>query len=361
MTCNELVLHIGMDKTGTTAIQSLLNENRSLLLKRHRLLYPRTGQWEDHSHHPFAFSIFGQHGFDLSQLQGLFRSLKKESARAGRVLLSSECLFKAPTREEFATFLEMVKDQFGHVRVIAYVRPQEDWVESRYKHAILSGAGIDLEALKKPFFCDYLRYLDHWSDIVGVGNVTVRPFERVQFVGGNIYADFLALLGVPMEEDIRLPTAALNASLGLGCVEFKALCNDIGFHGAEERRLNELLIEHTRRKRQTGHRDRLLSPTARRMLRESYASVNNDIAAKYLDADRTDLFVGQDSGSPNEWVPYSGLGQEGLREMRDFLMEHSPKVVAKLELLIRGAQESDEGSRTKAAAALGPVFLPQHS
>jgi hypothetical protein len=97
------------------------------------------------------------------------------------------------------------------------------------------------------------------------------------------------------------------------------------------------------------------------MLRESYASVNNDIAAKYLDADRTVLFVGQDSGSPNEWVPYSGLGQEGLREMRDFLMEHSPKVVAKLELLIRGAQESDEGSRTKAAAALGPVFLPQHS
>ena len=53
-----LILHAGMEQTGTTAIQHMLHQARRSLLS-HVILVPSTGIWTDHSHHPFAFAAFG--------------------------------------------------------------------------------------------------------------------------------------------------------------------------------------------------------------------------------------------------------------------------------------------------------------
>ena len=50
-----LYLHIGMDKTGTSAIQAFLNLNESCLYSSEGILRPSTALWGDYSHHPLAF------------------------------------------------------------------------------------------------------------------------------------------------------------------------------------------------------------------------------------------------------------------------------------------------------------------
>ncbi|HFU75142.1 MAG TPA: glycosyltransferase, partial [Arcobacter sp.] len=52
-----LYIHIGLPKTGTSAIQKFLVDNTRVLREKHNLYYPDFGQWVDGSHHKIAFAL----------------------------------------------------------------------------------------------------------------------------------------------------------------------------------------------------------------------------------------------------------------------------------------------------------------
>lgn len=298
MTRPDLLLHVGMDKTGTTAIQHMLHRARAALLAE-GLLVPETGMLPDRSHHPFAFAALGIAGHALSDTAPLFAALAAECARspAPRVLLSSECLFKLPSRGPASPFWDHVARAFGRVQAIVYLRRQDAWVESRHRHSILSGRVFPLDRLAEPEYCDYRQHLDAWAARLGPGNIIVRPYEAAQFQGGDIATDMLATLGLPPGR-IVLPADRRNQSLPAQALLFLASLPalDAGLRA----RLNAVLLA---RPRGQDPDPPFLSPTDARALLDRYDPVNAGIARTYMGRADGRLFTDPPPAPDPGWTP----------------------------------------------------------
>lgn len=326
-----------MDKTGTSAVQKFLYINRMRLFRDAAICYPNTGLWSDFSHHPFAFSIFEQQGYGKFELSELVSRFQEETASYENVILASECLFKAPYRESFNTFRDLVFPYFKKIYVIIYLRSQDSWVESRYKHSIISGSEIDIEKLKKPWFCNYKQFLDKWADIVGVENVIVRPYDKKQFVSQNIYADFLSVLNISEFDDYEYPDGDVNASLSNDELMFKKLCNDIGMTSEGVDKLNGLLFTYSAiantRKRVCG----FMTTQERRLIMDEYNDINRSIAEKYLDRNNGQLFHPEADLNLPEVELCSPLTTDVTKDILDFIRLHATDVY---ELILKNSYVS---------------------
>lgn len=326
-----LILHVGMDKTGTSAIQDMLKTHRGRLEAEASVLVPKTGLWTDGSHHPFAFAALGMAGFAPGDLGGLFSDLEREIATsaAGTVLLTSECLFKVPHHVPDSPFWQHLERLFATVRVLIYVRRQDRWVESRHRHSIVSGKEIPIKALSTPFFCDYRPYIDQWAAIFGKGNVAVRPYERAQFVGGDIGRDFLVAIGAGQVAAGKSDTR--NEAFFYDDVLFRALANHLGLETACLDRLNQLLLARPH-DRQSDRR--LLSPSRAAELVTRYRDCNEGLARDY--AGRVDgrLFLDPPPDPGTAWTEPE-LTVAGARELLEFIRNTDQKLHSKVEDRLR--------------------------
>jgi len=200
-------LHIGMAKTGTTAIQRFLYENHSVLLEKQGCLYP------DHSlgwyqHVPlvkaivmpvFPQAIFNKAIPDIEVgdwLDGLTRQY--DSINCHKIIVSSEFLWASPamqthlqyhgdTEENFALIEEViakVKETFSsysEVKIVVYLRRQDTWLESFFNQQIKAGAVIPSEeaVLKVKNYLLYAKNLKIWGKYFGSDNVIVKFYEQV--------------------------------------------------------------------------------------------------------------------------------------------------------------------------------------
>lgn len=263
-----LYLHIGMDKTGTSAIQNFMHLNDKRLYESEGILRPVTALWNDYSHHPLAFSILCMHGYTEKDLTNYLSALKKEILTASKVILSSECLFKTTRHENFRQFKTFIDSQFTDVRIIVYVRRQDEWVESRHKHSILSGNELSLEKLSTAHYCDYKQFIDLWRNAFPKAKIIVCPYEKSQFMNGNIFSDFAAQLGITSLHGYKMPLKAVNTSLDNTTAFFKSLCNAIKFTGLAEHKLNGILLDYARQEKGKRKTYPLLSPEKRHALIE---------------------------------------------------------------------------------------------
>ncbi|WP_298637090.1 hypothetical protein [uncultured Umboniibacter sp.] len=184
----ELILHIGMSKTGTTALQKKLLKNREALIDD-GICYVKTGLGSGGAHHPFAKAMNGKN------VDQLFSELHDEISRSScsKFIVSSELL----ERRRSTAWLTLVKSLPNtSIRVCVYLRPQDDVITSMYnelvkKHAcslpfseyILNAGRLNL--------LNYQEYLSNLEGIFGQENLIVRPAVSNALVDGDITADFL--------------------------------------------------------------------------------------------------------------------------------------------------------------------------
>jgi hypothetical protein len=294
-----LFLHVGMDKTGTSAVQLFLHERRDELLEKTGVLFPLTGKWTDHSHHPFAFTTLSMGDFKPSSLKGLFANLAREikQSNAKSVLLSSECFFKMHTKDGFDLFWEKAEHLFGDIKVIVYVRRQDKWVESRHRHSIVSGNELAVDVLSRPFFSNYKQFIDKWRDLVGHGNVIVKPFERQQFVDGDVCQDFAHILGA---NDLE-PSEGSQVNVGFSSkrILFRKLINKLNSNADDMHRLNRLLLNLPKVEDEDHP---FVSPAQQVKLFNEYNSINQDLAREYIDSARADLFFDPAPTVTEGWI-----------------------------------------------------------
>lgn len=328
-----LILHVGMDKTGTTAIQSALARARDRLKSDCGLLVPRTGQQRDNSHHAFAFAAFGINGFQTADLAGLFSQLEAEVASSGcqRVLLSSECLFKLPLKPGLAPFMTGLHRIFGAIRVVVYLRRQDTWVESRYRHSVVSGHEIPLAQLFQPSHADYLPHLDRWAEVVGPANMVVRAYETAQFPNGDIAADFALAADLPTGALPSLKGVRANTALSYEVVQLRAAFNHLGLPQEFTGDLNEVL-EHAAA---GGPAERFfVSPRQAAQLVKRYAESNRQIALRYMGRADGCLFVDPPPTAAAHAAPE--IGRARVIEILGTVRQRRP------ELLRRAAKAGDE-------------------
>ena len=233
-----VTVHIGMQKTGSTAVQQYLDVNRDVLAGR-GLLFPRALGQRNQQLLPII-----AHGSDeISAIHRRMRmtepdEVRQRVAKATRrtrrlisrfkpehMVLSSEQLSsEARSPQRIARFAAWVRQFDEQPRIVVYLRRQDLWFVSRYSMAIMHGS-TDPLVVPDPAHTgtgsiyDYRTMIDRWAAEFGSEQVTVRVFERGQLVNGDAATDFLHTLGRPDLAGLDHPGSP-NTKLDADVLEF---------------------------------------------------------------------------------------------------------------------------------------------
>jgi hypothetical protein len=236
----DVVLHIGSGKTGTTSIQGFLRRNRESLAQL-GLLFPRTPGRGRH----VGLGLFVRPDAELARMiawqhegrsspaefrEDFRRRLLGEIAGSGlsRVLFSDEGLFGSS--DETLRGLRAFTDEIARsVRLVVYLRRQDDHLCSRYQQVVKTGEVRRLadrvEQVNLARIYDYHARLRTWARLLEPSEFVVRPFEQDRFVGESLYQDFLAASGVDARVAELRGVEVRNESMDAESVEFLRILN----------------------------------------------------------------------------------------------------------------------------------------
>ena len=202
MTNKTLFLHVGAGKTGSTAIQQFLKKNRETLAD-FGYEVPRTGIIDEgmtFAHHPLTEWVEGYRQVDSEPLWNEIASTAR-----GHVVISSEAFHNRIAAKGGEEFFEKIRKIFRgfEVRIIFYIRRQDQWLESVYEQWIKSGnlrSGVSIAEFVQSYKRDLPAQIFAFEKVFGTDSILVRPYEKSQLVNGDAAKDFLSLLGIPENE-----------------------------------------------------------------------------------------------------------------------------------------------------------------
>ncbi len=242
-------LHIGLPKTGTTAIQNFLMQNREALLA-HGLCYPdfgyrylhvgngRNGHFLAHS----AFSYGGENNQSLSEFPGkqYEEGLNKVAALSeiyDKIVLTDEVICRSiQLHPGFWSYLkEDLEKRNLNLRIIVYLRRQDLWASSHWTQRVKIGKTAlsfsdHISFLKETNYpLDYCAYMDMLSGIFGRDALIIRVYEKGQFQGEQhtLISDFLAVFGLSLSDGFSMEKEFYNLSLHGNYTEIQRIFNTI--------------------------------------------------------------------------------------------------------------------------------------
>ena len=207
-----LLVHAGLHKTGTTALQTFLASTADDL-RKHGILYPCSGVNKRFGmgHHNIAWQIARDRRFVSSS--GTIDDLANEVAQFdGDVILSSEdfeSIIDEPGR--FAPLRRHPALREREFTLLIYVRNQISYLESLFLALLNQGVGEEFTLLTQSllrerqlrvrewtFQFDYTSIYARWA-ACGDANLIVRNYH--QLVGGSTIADFFSTVypDLPLE------------------------------------------------------------------------------------------------------------------------------------------------------------------
>lgn len=212
------ILHIGCEKTGTSAIQALLAAKRQEL-PQYGVWYPVAPGSESHTAlASFAApanstDITGPH-FDPDRfVQEFADEMAAMPETIHTVIFSNEhCHSRLVTRDQVARLHALLAPHVSRIEVLVYLRRQDEMACSFYStrlrygemsYAILppvtpsDGAGGMPADASLNYYFDFDALLERYAGIFGAEAMRPRLYEPDATQGGDVVADFLASCGLP--------------------------------------------------------------------------------------------------------------------------------------------------------------------
>jgi len=293
-----LFLHIGMGKTGTTALQQFFWENRQRLLGS-GICYPKYGIVEN-AHHLMSPYIpphlAGQ--WDFKAVDQWAPKLSKVTQET--VLLSSE-LIAWTEEDEVQKFCTDVKKWFD-LHVVIYLRRQDNIIMASFNQQVKAGQqkrpiNATLKRLRADF--DYLKIITPWASELGKDHITVRAYEQEQFYEADIRRDFMFnVFQMEVGKGFRFNQENYNPRLTLATSNYKLFINSITYDERRNARLNDLLAaysEETQNSDMPMFSDHSALSTAQRLeILDASQEINATIARSYLGREDGKLFFEPD-------------------------------------------------------------------
>jgi hypothetical protein len=323
-----LIFHIGAHKTGTTAIQASLGEAAGRLLREQSVLYPRAGRGsgaERWGHAQLARELLHTEA-PIEELAS-HRDLLDEvaSTRPAVTVLSSEDLSASPNHRPIR-WASLLSEELASedVRVVAYVRPQWEYIEASYAQRVRTGETWEpfeeyldwvLTGGARWRF-DYVERFGPWRAAFGE-RLEVRPYAISGVDDFDAVKDFWSAVGLgsssgasrrsgvlasgrdrilaAMEGRLRRPPVPLNRRPGGRALEMlreiRALLHESAL---DEQVAVGRILEHARRRLEAELPDdtpfRALTPETVSRIAGHFARSNQAFIRDYLGAEQAELF-----------------------------------------------------------------------
>ena len=209
-------------------------------------------------------------------------SLKQEVESEGdkKILISSETFHSHVTDKKLAN----LKQAFAGVavKVILYVRRQDEWIDSAYRQFsqmdnVYPVEQIIEKAIKNRAI-DYKWQVEIWEKYFGPGNVIPRVYESGQLKRDTV-RDFAELIGLKMNAEMSRFDSASNPSITPAEAEILRILNCV----SADTKTRDAVLDAFRADTGIDHsRYHYMSDHTREQLLSFYAQGNADLAKKYF-------------------------------------------------------------------------------
>jgi hypothetical protein len=218
----KLILHIGLEKTGTSAIQDYLSRSKDVLDASSAVYSASAGRPESRNISSYAAGdLAGDH---VQRKQGIadeaayaqfcrrfaeeFRNEARQAKDAGArtFILSDElCHGRLHTAQQVQRLRSLFDGLFETIEILAVLRPQAELAVSLASTAAKNGTAIDerfFDAINDAnTYFNYDRVIGLWSAAFGKHAVKLIPFER----SGAGVATLLGHFGLTVADGTSLP------------------------------------------------------------------------------------------------------------------------------------------------------------
>lgn len=211
-----IYIHIGISKTGTTAIQKFFHKNNDLLNSKgfHYIHSGRAAGGACHHHLARLYKSGAGRSQDIL-------AIRDEMARSDShsFIISSE-MFEYLGRSQIR---QLKRDFAGYtIILVVYLRYQDQALSSMYnelvkKHACATSFSEHVRETPRKGLLLYGKMLGLWEKELGRNNIRVRVFDRERLLGGNVVEDVCATVGMDIR-DIKLPESAANTSISAAAI-----------------------------------------------------------------------------------------------------------------------------------------------
>ena len=176
-----LFLHIGTSKTGTKSIQKFLEYNRENL-KSQTFLYPNYND------------VFNRRSFvkallngDIKKITGFIKEIIKQTdSNTKNIIFSHEALYFQLFEYQYVSKnLLLALSSICQIKIIVFLRPQPDFIESLYKQYIINcpkkyplsiNKYIELEKTKLNL--DYNKSLEIFENDFGIKTISIFNYNK---------------------------------------------------------------------------------------------------------------------------------------------------------------------------------------
>ena len=230
MSTRTCYIHVGPHKTGTSAIQWFLQENRAELLK-HDFFVPESVARHG-AHHALVRRLCGQEMADPQQpaADKFIRALMETKAKA--IVISSEALEGLLIMPDYATiFFNRIKQLDLQPKLVLFPRNQPQWINSSYS------SGVQTFRRASDSFQDFVLAVTQrlrgkllpWVELAEShgAELIARPFTRETLVRG-VVPEFLRAIGIDSSQfrgaDIRQNEAAGPFTVALARGVTRSIC-----------------------------------------------------------------------------------------------------------------------------------------
>lgn len=195
---HDLILHIGGNKTGSTAIQHFLWQNLDAMRRAGYLVPGLELDWTS--------IVTGAHVASLqnhltqpdakARITAAFENLFASRPEQTPILISAENLSNLGNSAAFADVCKKYS-----TKIVLYIRRQDDllassWQQWYSKHQFDFNIWIG-RALRT--IGHWNTVIKGWEEVAGPDSVVVRIYDREEFRDGNIVKDFLDAITVPAD------------------------------------------------------------------------------------------------------------------------------------------------------------------
>ena len=206
-----VILHIGTEKTGTTTIQEFVNKNRQVLANqelgtlkgfgrpnnRDFVVYFQTNL-DDWARHKMISSAEEKSQY-FSDFESRFEKeigIRQVANSGARLITSEHFSSRLRTLEELNSLKTFLELYFDSIKIICYLRPQEEMAVSLHSTGLKGQGHVSLEnrlkqVVPQNYYYNFHEMAKMWESVFGKENLHFRIFDREKLAKQDIRHDFI--------------------------------------------------------------------------------------------------------------------------------------------------------------------------